>query len=289
MASQDPFSSSRTVVIDESSDLLIAQGNTVYAATPLFFPKVQILGSIEDVSEREIISYTVKEGDSISSVADKFGISKDTITWANDLSESKIRSGQELIILPVSGVFHVVSSGDTIDKIASKYEAESDQITEFNQIESIKEGDILVIPGGKIKKPVVSAQAPTKKTSGSSWLIAPASGYISQGYRWWHNAIDIANRCGSPIYAAASGTIQETGYDSIGGNYVKILHSNGVVTYYGHMSRIRVTPGESVLQGSQIGDIGNTGYTIGLTGCHVHFEVRGGSNPFASYPEGHRF
>ena len=135
MASQDPFSSSRTVVIDESSDLLIAQGNTVYAATPLFFPKVQILGSIEDVSEREIISYTVKEGDSISSVADKFGISKDTITWANDLSESKIRSGQELIILPVSGVFHVVSSGDTIDKIASKYEAESDQITEFNQIE----------------------------------------------------------------------------------------------------------------------------------------------------------
>ncbi len=288
---QEEISLKSLPLFEESPDLLISQSNTIYAANPLYHPGNQLLGSggFPEKEEREIISYSVRPGDSLSGIASHFGISRDTIVWANKLSGSTIKPGQELVILPVSGVFHIVEKGDTVEKIASKYKAKSGDIFEFNGLngEEIRLGDILVVPGGEIAAPVITA-TPRPSSSSVSWLIPPASGYISQGLHWY-NAVDIANNCGTPIYASASGVIQATGYHSIGGNYVRILHSNGVVTYYGHLSRIIVSRGQSVFQGSVIGYMGNTGYTIGPTGCHVHFEVRGGTNPFGAYRRGHRF
>lgn len=289
----DIFSAPRTALIEESPDLLISQGNTVYASTPLFMPKGQVLGarSLFDEGEKDIISYTVRSGDSIDTIASNFGISRKTIVWANELKGSTIKPGQELVILPVSGVFHIVSSGDTVKDIADKYKADVDEIIEFNELagrDDVRPGDILIVPGGEIREPVVAATPARPSSNSSSWLIPPASGYISQRLHWY-NAVDIATNCGSPIYASAGGTVQATGYHPVGGNFVRILHSNGAVTYYGHMSRIGVSSGQSVSQGTRIGDIGNTGYTVGPTGCHVHFEVRGGSNPFAAYPRGYRF
>lgn len=287
----DIFSNSRTVLLDESPDLLIAQGNTIYASTPLHLPKSQVLGSQSffDEKGKDIISYTVRSGDSLDMIASRFGISQKTIIWANNLKGTTIKPGQELVILPVSGVFHIVTSGDTIQGIANKYKVQSKDIIEFNELdgkEDIRSGDILLVPGGEIIEPVIAA-AP-RVTRSSSWLIPPASGYISQGLHWY-NAIDIANSCGAPVYASAAGTIQQTGYHPVGGNYVRIIHSNGVVTYYGHLSRISVSRGQIVAQGAVIGSIGNTGYTVGPTGCHVHFEVRGATNPFGAYPRGYRF
>ncbi len=285
------FSSSRTNFLDESPDLLIVQGNTIYASTPLYLPKSQVLGSQSffDEKEKDIISYTVRSGDSLDMIASRFGISQKTIIWANNLKGTTIKPGQELVILPVSGVFHIVTSGDTIKGIADKYKVQSDDITEFNELEGkedIRPGDILLVPGGEIREPVVAATP--RVTTSSSWLIPPASGYISQRLHWY-NAVDIANNCGAPVYASAAGTVQQTGYHPVGGNYVRIIHSNGVVTYYGHLSRISVSRGQSVVQGAVIGSIGNTGYTVGPTGCHVHFEVRGATNPFGAYPRGYRF
>ena len=288
----DIFSDQRIIPINESSDLLISQGNTLHISTPLFAPKTQVLGvRSSPEEEKEIISYTVQPGDSIDTIASHFGISRKTILWANELKGSTIKPGQELIILPVSGVFHIITPGDTIKDIADKYKADVGEIIEFNELtgeEDIKLGDILIIPGGEIKKPAKTAHFARSPSISSSWLIPPTSGRISQGLHWY-NAVDIATNCGNPIYAAAGGTIQLTGYDSVGGNFVRILHPNGIVTYYGHMSRIRVSTGQVVSQGDHIGDIGNTGYTIGPTGCHLHFEVRGGTNPFLAYPRGHRF
>ncbi len=288
----DIFSGPRTALLEESPDLMIAQGNTVYASTPLFMPETQVLGvhSLSDTGEKDIISYTVRSGDSLDGIASRFGVSRNTIIWANDLKNSTIRPGQELAILPVSGVFHIVASGDTVDAIASKYKADASKIIEFNELagkSDIRSGDILIVPGGEIRAAVVAA-APRAPSTSSSWLIPPASGYISQGLHWY-NAVDIATNCGAPIYASAAGSVQATGYHPVGGNFVRILHSNGVVTYYGHMSRIGVSTGQTVSQGAQIGNIGNTGYTVGPTGCHVHFEVRGATNPFANYPRGYRF
>ena len=288
----DIFSDPRDVLIEESSDLLISQGNTLYAATPLFMPKIQVLGaqSLLDEERKDIISYTVQSGDSIDSIALQFDISRETILWANELKKSTIKPGQELTILPVSGVLHIVSSRDTIENIVTKYKADIDEVIEFNSLKGendIMIGDILIIPGGEIRESVVAA-SPVRPLSGSSWLIPPTRGIKSQGLHG-HNGVDIATNCGNPIYAAAGGTVQLTGYHSIGGNFVMIKHPNGIVTYYGHMSKTNVSVGQVVAQGTHIGNIGNTGFTIGPTGCHLHFEVRGGINPFLAYPRGHRF
>ena len=281
----------------EPSEIIVSHQNTIYSSSPLHVPgKIQVFGvqAEENPCSREIISYKVKEGDNLSIIADSFRISIDTIISANDIGGKKIKPGQDLVILPVSGIFHITQQGDTVSSVASKYKSEESDIISCNGIEGGKlyAGDILIVPGGKIPKPAVSSSprqpSPSSSTISSSWLIPPASGHISQRLHW-HNAVDIANNCGTPIYAAASGTVQQTGYHRTAGSYIRIQHTNGIVTFYGHLSRIIISGGQSVTQGSVIGYMGNTGYTIGPTGCHLHFEVRGGTNPFARYPLNHRF
>ncbi len=291
-----------SLIIDESSELVIFDKNTVYASSPLYFPeKIQVLGvknSEDNKCEKGITSYKVGEGENLSLIASKFNISIETITLANNLKNNKINLGQELIILPVSGLFHMTKAGETISVIAEEYGVKEEDIIFCNNIEETMIGDILIIPGGKkpqksvtIQKKVGQAASVPNISSStdSSWLIPPASGYISQRLHSY-NAVDIANNCNTtPIYASASGVIQQTGYHNIAGHYIRILHSNGIVTFYGHLSRILVNSGQGINQGNIIGYMGNSGYTIGPTGCHVHFEVRGGVNPFAKYPLNHRF
>jgi len=113
----------------------------------------------------------------------------------------------------------------------------------------------------------------------SSGLIWPVNGPITSGFGWrWgrmHEGIDIGVPCGTPIHAAASGTVIYSGWMDGYGNFVVIDHGNGLATAYGHQSAIYVSGG-SVSQGQVIGAVGSTGNS---TGCHLHFEVRVNGNP----------
>ncbi|NJK54872.1 MAG: peptidoglycan DD-metalloendopeptidase family protein [Pleurocapsa sp. SU_5_0] len=105
--------------------------------------------------------------------------------------------------------------------------------------------------------------------------IWPAEGVLTSGYGWrWgrmHQGIDIAAPIGTPVLAAASGTVIGAGWHDGYGYLIKLEHSDGSVTYYGHNNRILVTPGQQVEQGDQIAEMGSTGNS---TGSHVHFEIR---------------
>jgi murein DD-endopeptidase MepM/ murein hydrolase activator NlpD len=97
------------------------------------------------------------------------------------------------------------------------------------------------------------------------------------------NAVDIGAPRGTAIYAAAAGTVivaRTGGWNGGYGNYVVISHPNGTETLYAHMSKVLASAGEQVAQGDTIGLVGMTGLA---TGNHLHFEVRGAANPFASY------
>jgi len=123
-------------------------------------------------SRSEIIKYTTVEGDTIPSVATKFGITSDTVRWANDLPNTDIvEAGRTLTILPTNGLLHTVAAGDTLESIASKYSSNADRITTVNNLElsGVAAGQSLVIPDGVKPAPVIApASRLTQSATGSS-------------------------------------------------------------------------------------------------------------------------
>ncbi|MFC1629951.1 peptidoglycan DD-metalloendopeptidase family protein [Patescibacteria group bacterium] len=282
------FLSQNNIADSDLPSLNIIQNNSLVGMSPPILVSPQVLGNLGTFYNKsnEIVEYAVESGDSLSSIAEKFGISLNTLLWANDLSQrSLIPVGQKLVILPVSGTLHHVKNGETIGEIAQAHKGDTSEIVSFNDLagENIFIGDILVIPGGtKPVKPVYAA-APRVPLA-NSYFILPTQGVMTQGLHWY-NAVDIANNCGTPVVAAAEGTVLSAkyGYNGGAGNYVKILHPNGIVTMYGHLKSIIVNSSQSVSQGQIIGLIGGQPGTPGAgisTGCHLHFEVRGARNPF---------
>ena len=86
-----------------------------------------------------------------------------------------------------------------------------------------------------------------------------------------HAGVDLAGRYGDLIYAASDGVVSNAGWSGAYGNMIELGHGKGIVTRYGHLSRINVHPGESVKKGEVIGRMGSTGRS---TGTHLHYEVR---------------
>lgn len=280
---QNLFFKQTDSIIPESYQSVVIGENSFQQTVPTTIIKSKALGSLlfQDSSRQEISEYIIQQGENLSQIAQKFNLNLNTILWANDLNTGSIVSpGQKLIIPPVDGLVHLVKKGETVSYLAQYYKSKTADIIAFNQISEENEifsGDILIIPGGeKPAQSIASAGAPL----GSSYFICPIPSPCNITQRLhWYNAIDFSNgKCGEAIFAAAGGQVQKTGWHSVAGNYVRVLHPNGVVTFYGHLSAILIVPGQKVSQGEVIGYMGRTGHA---TGCHVHFEVRGALNPFA--------
>ncbi len=243
----------------------------------------------------EIITHVVKEGETLSSIAQLYGLQVSTIEWENNLTKNaKLKPGQELRILPLDGVRHKVARGETIYSIGKRYGLDETQVqvivdypfNEFLNDETFElaTGQYLMVPDGvkpdeATTRPVargnlkLTPDAGTVTATGS--FVWPAAGRITQGYRFYHKAFDIANSAGGPILAADSGTVMVAGWPDNSGyaNRVVIDHGNGYQTLYAHLSAVQVTAGQRVSRGSVIGQMGCTGR---CTGTHLHFEVRQG-------------
>lgn len=247
---------------------------------------------IEGTSDHgEISLYIVKEGDSLSRIAQTFGVSVNTILWANDLPRgAKITVGQALLILPVSGVQHEVKKGDTLSSIAKKYRGDEEEIRAFNGLaenDLLVPGTVIIIPDGEIatvvpvQKPASSKLASAPTTIDDAYFIAPLQNYRRTQKLHGYNAVDMASYLGAPVLASAGGSVivaRSGGYNGGYGSYVVVKHGNGTQTLYAHLQSVAVGVGESVFQGQSVGTMGNTGRS---TGPHLHFEVRGARNPFA--------
>jgi len=237
----------------------------------------------------EINVYVVREGDSLSQIAEMFGVTTNTILWANDIPRATaIRPGDTLVILPVAGVRHVVKTGDTLALIAKKYDADIDEIMSYNQLlaaSDITIGMTVIVPGGKVVAPpaparVVGGSGAITGSVSSVGLSHPVPGAIKTQGIHGYNAVDFAAAEGTPIRAAAAGEVivsRSSGWNGGYGQYIVVRHPNGVQTLYSHLSRNDVGVGAHVSQGQVIGAMGNTGRS---TGPHLHFEVRGARNPF---------
>ncbi|MFA6106177.1 MAG: peptidoglycan DD-metalloendopeptidase family protein [Patescibacteria group bacterium] len=237
------------------------------------------------------MTYAVEEGDTVSTIAQKFAVSVNTILWENDLTAySIIRPGDKLNILPTSGISYKVARGDTLVNIANKYGVSQDEIAKANKLAggTLQAGQKLIIPGGRrieavaYRQPSYSGISVLKDLGkiikpGNSKPISgnkmnwPTAGYrITQYYSWRHTAVDIANKIGTPIYAADAGTIEFIGWGTGYGNQIVIDHGGGKKTRYAHLSKFFTKKGQQVSKGETIGAMGSTGWS---TGSHLHFEI----------------
>lgn len=257
-------------------------------------------GTIVDAEKKAhagaISLYEVREGDTLSQIASMFGVSVNTIRWANDIST--IKPGMQLVILPISGIQYTVQKGDTLATIAKSFDADAGEIAQFNGLEAdatLSKGFALIIPNAetnpadeaKNAKAVASAKKATKKTgstavSSSAYYINPAPGSVlTQGVHGY-NAVDLGAPIGTGVRASAGGSVivsrGDGSWNGGYGNYVIISHDNGTQTLYSHLNTVSVSVGERLAQGDAIGTVGNTGKS---TGPHLHFEVRGATNPLA--------
>ena len=280
----------------EPPELKIIQNDSLAAvATPRVL-STKVLGAIFGQGpqiRKEIIEYEVQPNDTFNSIAQNFDISLDTLLLANDLTKSsKIKTGQKLIILPVSGLVHIVKSGDTLSEIAKTYKANVDDIIEINELSDENDiyiADILVIPNGVMPK---KAPSYGEVYLADSYFKFPVQGRITQTLHWY-NGVDIGASCGTPVFAAAPGAVLKAkyGWNAGGGNIVTISHGSGVVSYYGHLQSIKVNSGESITVGQLIGWVGGQPGMAGAgisSGCHLHFTVIGAKNPFGKLPFGYQ-
>lgn len=244
-------------------------------------------------TRKEVVEYTVKSGDSISTIASDFDISVNTILWENGLTAySLIRPGDKLVILPSTGINHKVVKGDNLNSVATSYGVEPETIVIANKLsddQKLVVGQKIFIPGGRKKyvapatpKPATSSYNPIavikdliNPDAGSTpanKMFWPAKGVITQYYTWRHHGLDIANKQGTPIYSCESGTIVYASWSKAGyGNMVEVDHGNGKHTRYGHFYQISVKVGDKVERGQVLGLMGTTGKS---TGPHLHLEVR---------------
>jgi len=246
------------------------------------------------VARTEIIYYNIQNGDTISTIARHFGITVNTILWANNLTAfSVIKPGDRISILPNSGVLYVVKKGDTLAKIAQKYDIEVAKILGCNDLgKSISVGEKIIIPGAKkideeapavavVKHPSTPSYTgisvikdliknPGVKVTGNKMTWPTVGHTITQYFGWKHPGVDIANKIGTPLYAADAGVVEFAGWATGYGNSIVINHGGGKKTRYGHASKLFVKVGDEVEKGENIAAMGSTGWS---TGPHVHFEV----------------
>lgn len=248
----------------------------------------------ESIKSSQISVYTVRPGDTLSTIADMFDVTVNTIMWANDIkSTTAIRPGDSLVILPVTGIRYTVKSGGSLRDIVKKHGGDLEEAALYNGIEPdeiLAAGTVVIVPDAELIVPKAETKKSTAgvkiavRTSGkvptySGYYQRPVSGVKTQGIHGY-NGVDIGAPVGTPIWAAAGGEViiaRSGGYNGGYGSYVVIRHDNGTQTLYAHMSRVDVYAGQTVSQGAEIGAVGNSGRS---TGPHLHFEIRGAVNPF---------
>ena len=243
--------------------------------------------------------HIVKRGETLSSISDKYIISKDNLKLFNNLTSGRIFIGQKIYLTPkpngksefvtVRSIpkrgYHLVKQKESLHRIAKMYDVGILNLLDYNSINSydLKPGMKIWLVAGKTE--VASIQKPVEKkipevdhqTSVQKRvdLFLPAKGVVTSefGIRNGrpHKGIDISASVGEPIYAALDGKVAYVGIQRGYGNVIILEHDNYVMTVYAHNESNLVRLGETVKKGQPIGTLGKTGST---TGPHLHFEYR---------------
>ncbi len=255
----------------------------------------------------DVITYTVKQGDTLFDIADSFGIKPETLLWGNfevlQDNPHLLSPDQVLNILPTNGVYYQWHSGDNVERIADEFNTDAKLIMDYPgnhfDLTQITEGKVnveadtwIIVPEGKrpIKDwgpPAITRSNPASAryygegscgsvyegAIGNGTFVWPTANRSISGYNFSdiHRAIDIGGTTGDGIVSSDGGVVVFAGWSNYGYGYLIVIdHGNGYQTAYAHLSAVAVTCGQSVFQGGYIGAMGSTGNS---TGPHLHFEL----------------
>ena len=221
-------------------------------------------------------SYAVRNGDTISRIAQRFNLGMDTVISFNSIQDARsLKAGTTLTIPNFNGLKYKVRRGDFLGSISKKYGIALNELLDWNNLETsvIVPGQELFIPGARL------SEMERNRVFGRLFIY-PTRGRITSrfgmrrdpftGIRRFHNGVDLAGPVGTPVIASMSGKVAMLGYNPTFGKYIILTHPEGFQTLYGHLDAFRVQKGESVKQGQRIADMGNSGYS---TGSHLHFSI----------------
>jgi len=270
---------------DQSSLLETFADRGLYVDSNIVASLADAHTTIPSRTRREIQIYTVQAGDTVLGIAAAFGLAPETIMWSNPAIEDDpdlLKIGQEVVILPIDGVYHEVKDGDTLESIAKKYKVDVSAITDvpWNNLTpplyQINAGMKLIVKDGTkpiILKVVTAYGGPIPNGArGTGQFRWPVIGPITQEFWSGHSGIDISVVTNTPVYAADAGYVSFVGWTDVGYGYlVRINHGNGYETWYAHNTSFAVVLGQQVDRGQVIAYSGSTGHS---TGPHVHFEIR---------------
>lgn len=222
------------------------------------------------------VAYRVVKGDTISEIADRYGVTSDSIITFNGITNARaLPIGKYLKIPTLNGILHAAAKGDTVDSLAALHGISAERIRELNGL-----GDEALSLGQTVFLPDARLSSWTLREISGDLFTWPIRGWITSWYGWrndpftgsrsFHTGIDIGSPRGTPVRAAMEGVVASTGYSTTSGNYVVIRHHSGYTTLYAHLDRIDVRAGARVIQSTVIGAVGSTGYS---TGPHLHFTV----------------
>jgi murein DD-endopeptidase MepM/ murein hydrolase activator NlpD len=221
-------------------------------------------------------SYEVRSGDTISEIAQRFGLNMDTVISYNGIQDARaLREGSVLALPNADGLKYRVRRGDNLDGIARRHGVALNELLDWNDLDSA-----LIVPGQELFIPGARLSEMERNRVFGRLFIYPTIGRITSrfgvrndpitGLRRFHNGVDLANAVGTPVVAAMSGRVAMLGYNPNFGKYIIISHPEGYQTLYGHLSQFLVQKGQRVGQGHEIARMGNTGYS---TGSHLHFSI----------------
>ena len=238
---------------------------------------------------RAPILYKVMAGDTLDTVAQALNVPLREITWSNPGLRLPLEAGRVLSIPPVPGFVIVVKRGDTLAGLASQYGFDATATGDINRIRGqLTPGSTLVIPVNPTLGPDLSTGVPAdpiapeqlvcpiqkapiiQKFGPTSFALEPSYA----GFLHFHTGVDLLAGYGTPILAAAGGTVTAAGPAFDFGIRVEITDSYGLVEIYAHMSELSVALGQRVQQGQKIGLVGSTGLSIGAH-LHLQFEIGG--------------
>lgn len=249
-------------------------------------------GKLPDATRGSVVTYAVREGDTLSDIAYQYGISLQDLIEENKITRpDMVGIGMKLNIRR-DQIIHAVTEGETLDQIANRYHVRKDVLLKNNPLlsflpDQLYVGQTVIVPvpasqpvlAGDIALRKQMAQAASRKATRSRYMDWPIPApTITSGFgsRWGrvHKGIDLWNESESrtPIQAAREGIVIEAGANRAGYGYMVVLdHGGGLQTFYAHMRKILVRVGQEVDRGDTLGYMGKTGDS---TGYHLHFEVR---------------